>query len=85
MTAENFIKKTFNLDVDSNISKVPDLPIAMVIRLLENYKSNKIDELSFPDIPNCIAPNNILPCRHYFGGMCQYNGFCNFKQNKLSI
>lgn len=81
LKAHEFIRETFNLDNRTSISELPDLPISIVVNLLNNFKDNKIEKIKIPQESSysCEAPDNVKPCRHEFAGECQYNSHCNFK------
>jgi len=84
MKAHEFIRETFDLDNRTSISELPDLPISLIVEMLNNYKEGKVKKLLIPhvSVAVCAAPDHVLPCRHNFSGICQYNSHCNFKQTE---
>jgi len=49
MQASQFIRETFDLDNKHSINELPNLPVSLVVRLLNNYAENKVEKLIMPD------------------------------------
>jgi hypothetical protein len=45
MKAHEFIRETFDLDNRTSISELPDLPIPLIVEMLNNYKKGKVKKL----------------------------------------
>jgi len=58
MKAHEFIRETFDLDNRTSISELPDLPISLIIEMLNNYKEGKVKKLLIPRV------SNLLNCDH---------------------
>jgi hypothetical protein len=48
MKAHEFIRETFDLDSRTSISELPDLPISLIVEMLNNYKEGKVKKLLIP-------------------------------------
>ena len=48
MKAHEFVRETFDLDNKTSISELPDLPISLIVEMLNNYKQNKVKKLLIP-------------------------------------
>jgi hypothetical protein len=52
MEAHEFIRETFDLDNRTSISELPDLPISLIVEILNNYKEGKVKKLLIPRLSN---------------------------------
>jgi hypothetical protein len=50
MKAHEFIRETFDLDNRTSISELPDLPISLIVEMLNNYKEGKVKKLLIPRV-----------------------------------
>jgi len=61
MKAHEFIRETFDLDNRTSISELPDLPISLIVEMLNNYKEGKVKKLL---IPRVVGRSEQLICPH---------------------
>jgi len=52
MKAHEFIRETFDLENRTSISELPDLPISLIVEILNNYKKGKVKKLLIPRVIN---------------------------------
>lgn len=55
MKAHEFIRETFDLDSRTSISELPDLPISLIVEMLNNYKEGKVKKLLIPRVSNLLC------------------------------
>jgi hypothetical protein len=50
MKAHEFIRETFELNNKISINELPNLPVPLVVELLNNYAEGKVKKLPIPDV-----------------------------------
>ena len=71
MKAHEFIRETFDLDNRTSISELPDLPISLIVEMLNNYKEGKVKKLLIPRV------SNLLNCHNCKYENSKYDKYCN--------
>ena len=72
MKAHEFIRETFDLDNRTSISELPDLPISLIVEMLNNYKESKVKKLLIPRVSGCACP---MESTDVYDDACNYLGY----------
>lgn len=73
MEAHEFIRETFDLDDKISINELPNLPISLVVKMLINYKQDKVEKLTIPvKKKRCHSGGVIEGWEHCF--ICTFEG-----------